>query len=301
MSERAHSEPYLGDQRDFFWNPDFLELLARRLERARVRDFLDVGCGMGHFTKALQPHLSPGARVAGVDRESRWVREAAERLRARSPQTRGAYLRGDVLALPFAESSFDAAVCQTLLIHVRDPAAAVAEMMRVVKPGGLVLAAEPNNLFGSLSWCETTRERSPQDLALVMEAWLTLYRGEEALGQGDLAAGERLPGIFARARLENVRAYLSDRAYVFLPPYDTPAERADLAAARAWRERAEGPWDLAELRAWFDAGGGRPGVLERFLELQDRWWLEDEAARAAGTYSSAGGAVFYVVAGRRPG
>ena len=40
--------------------------------------------------------------------------------------------------------------CQTLLIHVADADAALAEMIRVVRPGGLVVAAEPNNLAGSL-------------------------------------------------------------------------------------------------------------------------------------------------------
>jgi hypothetical protein len=45
----SHSAEYFGDTRDYWWNPDFLELMAKRLLFVRVQDVLDIGCGVSHW------------------------------------------------------------------------------------------------------------------------------------------------------------------------------------------------------------------------------------------------------------
>ena len=61
------------------------------------------------------------------------------------------YRVADAKTLPFPDASFDLVTCQTLLIHLADPSAVIAEMARVARPGGLVLAAEPRT--SRPAWC----------------------------------------------------------------------------------------------------------------------------------------------------
>lgn len=97
--------------------------------------WIDVGCGNGAFTELLAARCAP-ADVQGVDPSEGQLAFARSR-----PGTRLArFQQGDALALPVEADSFDAAVMALVIFFVPDPAAGVAEMRRVVSPGGLVCA-----------------------------------------------------------------------------------------------------------------------------------------------------------------
>src|SRR5262249_48097649 len=140
----SHSAEYFGETRDHWRNLDFLALMGRRLSFDRVRDVLDVGCGVGHWGQLLARVLPQSARVTGVDGDPLWVEKAAGRASARKLADRFHYQAAVAERLPFADASFDLVTCQTVLIHTPDPGAALDEMIRVTRPGGLILAAEPN-------------------------------------------------------------------------------------------------------------------------------------------------------------
>jgi len=109
----------------------FLEWLAP----ARGLQWLDVGCGNGAFTEMIAERLSP-ASVHGIDPSEEQLAYARVR-----PSLRHATLeKGDAMALPFANDSFDAAVMPLVIFFVPEPAVGVAEMARVVRAGGLVAA-----------------------------------------------------------------------------------------------------------------------------------------------------------------
>jgi len=61
--QSSNSAEYFGDTRDFWWNRDFIELMATRRRLAEVRDVLDVGCGVGHWGALLGAVLPQEARV----------------------------------------------------------------------------------------------------------------------------------------------------------------------------------------------------------------------------------------------
>src|SRR5688500_4456379 len=166
-----------GEWRDIWWNDDFLELMARRWHLGDVKSVLDVGCGVGHWGQMLAAVLPSDARVLGVDHEAGFLDAARERAKSRQLAQRFEYQTGSATALPFGDSSFDMVTCQTVLIHVADPKAALAEMRRVVKPGGIVVAAEPNNLVNAL--VEGTAEPRPS-----FEGTLRLLYFEEVLHRG---------------------------------------------------------------------------------------------------------------------
>ena len=92
---------------------------------------LDVGCGPGNYTRFLAGAAGDGLTV-GLDASETMVAAAAERGGGENL----AYLRGDACALPFGDESFDAA-CSVGVIHmVAEPLLALAEMTRVLAPGG---------------------------------------------------------------------------------------------------------------------------------------------------------------------
>ncbi|MFM9847475.1 MAG: class I SAM-dependent methyltransferase [Hyphomicrobiaceae bacterium] len=95
--------------------------------------WIDVGCGTGAFTELLVERCAP-AEVQGVDPSEGQLAFARARPAARVAEFRV----GDAMALPFPASTFDAAVMALVLVFVPEPAKGVAEMARVVRPGGMI-------------------------------------------------------------------------------------------------------------------------------------------------------------------
>ena len=100
---------------------------------------LDVGCGWGRFTRTL---ARLGCRVWGLDisdRQWRYWRQIG----AAEPRSR--FLLGDAQALPFRRHSVDAAICSGVLHEVPEPRRVLEEIVRVVRPGGTLFVAAPND------------------------------------------------------------------------------------------------------------------------------------------------------------
>jgi SAM-dependent methyltransferase len=97
--------------------------------------WLDVGCGNGAFTELLCQRCAP-AEIHGIDPSEAQLAFARTRPGARAAQFR----QGDAMALPFPGDSFDAAAMALVIFFVPQPEKGVAEMARVVTPGGTVAA-----------------------------------------------------------------------------------------------------------------------------------------------------------------
>lgn len=298
---RPHSSEYFGKERDFFWNSDFLDLLAQRLDLRNVRQAADIGCGVGHWSALLYPRLAADADLIGVDREPSHAADYFGRLCAivADPARIDARV-GDASGLPLPDRTFDLATCQTLLLHLQNPDAALDEMIRITKPGGLVLCAEPNNLVARMPFSGLMGEESPERMIRLSEMAWRYALGRARLGKGAEFVGELLPGMFARHGLQEVRVWLSDKAHPSLPPYSSEDELAATDAWERWRAEGVGPYDREEMRANVIAGGGS----EAFFEVAWRDYLNQDHKISSGeddqTWSAAGGVLFYVVAGRRP-
>jgi SAM-dependent methyltransferase len=302
MDAKPHSIEQFGPQRDFWWNPDFLELMAHRWRLRDADSLADIGCGVGHWSRLLYPHLRAPARLTGVDREPRWVAEAARRFRESFPQVpaeRVSFVEGDAARIPLPDNQFNVVTCQTVLMHLPRPAAAIGEMVRILRPGGLLVCVEPNNLWNYISVTSLTPNESVEALVRQFEFWLRYHRGKIAHAEGDHTFGDLLPGALVRAGLREVTVYQSDRAAALFPPYATPAQKAMLDQEAEWKNSATGPWNREDVRRNVLAGGGTEVFFEQvFLELIQKFKAE-QAAVAAGEFHAAGGAINYLVSGRK--
>jgi ubiquinone/menaquinone biosynthesis C-methylase UbiE len=101
------------------------------------RRVLDVGCGTGHFSLAAKAR---GAGVVSVD-------IGIELLRKARGKGVGRVVTGDAGALPFPASTFDVVVSSECIEHTVDPERSVAEMLRVLRPGGLLALTCPNRAW----------------------------------------------------------------------------------------------------------------------------------------------------------
>lgn len=126
----AAYERYMGR-----WSQLAGETFLDWLDPVPGQQWLDVGCGNGAFTGMLVGRCDP-ASVHGVDPSEEQLVYA----RARPELCSAQFRQGDAMAMPYPDSAFDAAVMPLVIFFVADPARGVAEMGRVVRPGGIVAA-----------------------------------------------------------------------------------------------------------------------------------------------------------------
>jgi SAM-dependent methyltransferase len=294
MMNRPHSADYFGPQRDFWWNADFLDLMARRWRLGEVRRVLDVGCGVGHWAHQILPRCHPEATLLGIDREAEWIAEARA-----CATPRATFENGDATALDRFGGGFDLVTCQTVLIHLAEPARAVAHMAAQLAPGGLLAIVEPNNLAQAL-----VADSLDADVPMVERAarlrfqWLC-EMGKRNLGLGDNSIGDRVPEFFARAGLTDIQVYTSDKVPVIAPPYPSPHERALRAEAFEHEERNFAGWDCETARQYFVAGGGDEAAFDAEWRRERARVVAIAAAYREERYSASFGGVFYLVSGRR--
>jgi SAM-dependent methyltransferase len=300
---QPHSAEQFGAQRDFWWRRDFLDLMAARWRLQEASSLADIGCGLCHWSRLLYPYLRQPARFAGVDREPRWVAEAPTHFRCAFPQVPAGLLtfhEAEATAIPFPDGTFDVVTCQTVLMHLARPLDALREMMRILRPGGLLLCAEPNNLWNYLTFTSLTPDEPVDVLVRRFEFWLRYHRGKQAMGQGDHTIGDLLPGHFANLGLSEIEVYQSDRTAALFPPYATLEQQALIQFDREWHDDLSTASKQAGLREQVLRGGGTAELFDQvFDELMNKHAKEQQAI-AAGNFHSAGGALSYLVSGRKP-
>jgi ubiquinone/menaquinone biosynthesis C-methylase UbiE len=226
------------------------------LPRLRPTDLLlDVGTGPGTITVDLASRLSSG-RVIGIDNAVAAV-EAARRLVSGPTAERLEFTVGDVYALDFPSGTFDVVHAHQVLQHLSDPVAALTEMKRVCRPGGLVAVRDAD--YAAMTWY-------PANAGLTR--WLELYRAVARSNSGEPDAGRRLRSWASEVGFEAVEATASVWCFANDTDVDwwatTWAERVTQSAfaqqaldrgladvgelqdlARAWRTWAAAP------DAWF--------------------------------------------------
>jgi ubiquinone/menaquinone biosynthesis C-methylase UbiE len=125
-------------------------LVGRMLRREKFdisacRKILDVGSGAGQILGHLLKRTCVETDLIAFDLSHKMLQRARSRLRS----TRPSYIAGDLTQLPFADNSFDCITCGWVIEHLSDPRPGLAELARVLQPGGkLLLLATEDTLPG---------------------------------------------------------------------------------------------------------------------------------------------------------
>lgn len=172
---------------------------------------LDVGCGPGTITADLAELVAPG-RVVGIEP----VEEPLAA--ARSLPTDAVFETGDVYALAYDDDAFDVVHAHQVLQHLTDPVAALREMRRVCRPGGIVACRDGD--YASFTWWPA----EPR-----LDRWLDVYRRLARHNGAEPDAGRRLTTWFAEAGFTDVTGTASAWSYC------SPSERA--VWSETWAER----------------------------------------------------------------
>jgi ubiquinone/menaquinone biosynthesis C-methylase UbiE len=155
---------------------------------------LDVGAGLGLFSRELARRVGPGGRVLGVERSPEQISAGERRAREEGEAGLVELRSGDALALPLTEAewgSFDVVHARFLLEHVSEPAAVVEQMRRAARPGGRVVLADDDHEMMRI-------DPEPAGFAGLWRAYQDSYT---AAGL-DPAIGRRLVGLLHGAGLE---------------------------------------------------------------------------------------------------
>jgi len=144
---RARASVYRG-----LAGPDTQEIAFDAVREAAPKRVLEVGCGWGEFAARMQDEL--GATVVAIDLSPRM----AELARQRGVDAR----EGDVQAIPFEDESFDCAVANCMLYHAPDIDRALAELRRVLRPRGRLVATTNGTRHLEELWLLVGRDKSKE-------------------------------------------------------------------------------------------------------------------------------------------
>ncbi|MDP8937223.1 MAG: methyltransferase domain-containing protein [Actinomycetota bacterium] len=219
---------------------DFARLGLRAGERV-----LDLGCGGGRhaFEAARQ-----GARVVALDRDAAELKDAAAMLAemAKAEElpagTAATAVNGDALALPFADAAFDRVVAAEVLEHIPADAGALAELARVLRPGGTMAVTVPRWFPERVCWALSSDYHAPA----VPGGHVRIYRSAQ---------------LAARLEAAGLRVRASHSAHALHSPYWWLKCAAGVGRDDVWAVR-----QYHRLLVWDITTGARPvRMLERAL------------------------------------
>jgi ubiquinone/menaquinone biosynthesis C-methylase UbiE len=201
-----------------WWDAEFTQLLLRRIP-VGTRKIVDVGCGLATAAHALLPHLGDVAYV-GVDADEQRLLEARQLLAGCAYADRVELRAGRAERMPCADGEAGFTLIVATLQHVPGPAAVLKDVERVLSPGGVLVAVEPDHLSnlvyfdGVLEdvsaairalYAELRRRRRPADVS-VGPAVATLAESQS------LQVLEFFPHVLGRTRKLAARDFFAEVA-----------------------------------------------------------------------------------------
>jgi len=211
----------LSNSRWLYHNSDYWEFLVHTVWKLDSRPcrVVEFGGGFGRLAMILLPLMAEGTAYTVFD--------TAETLLARGraifenqPYPID-FIRADVHHAPFQDAVFDIAISHTVLMHVPSPEVALAEMIRLTRPGGMIITCEASrNAFQAMFHIEESNELEevPLELFQAMNRHIRRTTGI------DYNLGARMPVLMHKAGLKNIQSRVTDAVRLLLPPLSTPEE-----------------------------------------------------------------------------
>jgi SAM-dependent methyltransferase len=196
---------------------------------------LDCGCGPGSITLSIATRIGNG-RVVGVDFGETQIHRATETARERGIRN-ATFQTADCNSLPFEDASFDRIFSNALMEHLTDPVHALRELLRVLKPDGVIGVSSPD--WGGFVLAP------PSD---ALTAAITAYTSLQTRNGGDVNVGRKLGSLLPAAGFEHCRMSARYEVYPSLPLI------GDYLALQL--DRAGDATSAATLRDWSQQPGG---------------------------------------------
>lgn len=180
----------MGSALSFGQDPRWRRFLVSKVNAIPGSWVLDVATGTGLVARELAHR---NVRVIGLDQSPAMTARGRDAVRAQGLQDRVRFVLGQAQAIPFADASFDAVTFTYLLRYVDDPASTVAELVRVLRPGGVMASLEfhvPPEPWARAGWFAYTRSAMPLVGWTVSNEW---YRTGRFLARSITEFVERYP------------------------------------------------------------------------------------------------------------
>ena len=224
------------------WTRDLRNYLFERAGLQNARRVLDVGCGTGVLEIELTNRTS--ARFYGLDIDRVRLIQAVHH----APTV--CFTHANAFHLPFPDAWFDITFCHFLLLWVAQPMQVVAEMKRVTRPGGFVLALAEPDYGGRIDY--------PTDLEIIGQMQLVALRRQGA----DPLTGRKLAGIFHQVGFQDTETGLMGGQWKAAPPKDDFA--LEWSVIQSDLAESTSPENLERLRA-IDAFAWQQGERVLFV------------------------------------
>ncbi len=264
---------HIVDARKFLWRESTIKRIASWLNLKNGITAVDVGCGLGYLGWTFWPHFGRDSSYIGVDCSIKLLRDALGSAPEWTDGGRAFFLNGSAYDIPLPDDSADWVMCQTLLMHLEFPEDAMTEMIRIVKPGGVIMCMEPDNVSASMGrssnsvYSPSIKEKLEQ--FRIQMIWA---EGRKKLGRGDWGIGARIPSMMADQGLNDIDVLFNDSPGFVHPPYESEVQKNRIEQIREHiQNKDENTSKLLwrRFRECYIAGGGSLSSFYRYRKSSE--------------------------------
>ncbi len=259
-------------QRRQMWTPEEIERYAKWLDLTPGMTAIDVGCGLGYLGYTYWKYFGTGGHYIGIDIRPNLLKDANETAETWAVDGMAGFVTGDVYNFPLPDSTADLVECQVLMIHLEKPKLALSEMIRILKPGGLILCIEPDNLTPTLVRAFSSLPEYDIETQLLMhKVNLIANKGRIKMGRGDKGIAPEIPHMLHELGIDDIDIRVRESVPFMEPPYKTERQQETvknmkkyLLSEEDFNARTE------EQKEEFLTGGGDPAEFSRILEIGNK-------------------------------
>lgn len=289
----------LIDTRRYLWREDTIEKIAKWIDLRHGMCVLDVGCGLGYLGYTFWPFFKKSGRYIGVDINPKLLLETKKTAKIWAKR-KPFVITGDSYKLPLMSNSVDCVMCQTLLIHLKNPANVLGEFFRVVKPGGNVVCMEPDN--DSWRGYNSLPVLSIDDICLLYEFKLRSNRARIKQGMGDYTLGMKILHLMKKTGFKHLDARQNDMVYILESPYDSQAQQSQFKMLRnqvVGKKKSRKSW-IEEEKKLYLAGGGKIRKFNRIVRIYNNQLAVMKRQVKNREYFRCLAGSFYIAKGTKP-
>ena len=203
---------YLKLTRSLYLNIDYLQFLIEKVWKITKKvDVIDFGCGYGYLGLVLMSLLANGSSYTGVDISEELINKGKEIFKGLPFNHK--FILSSANNVPEKDDTFDIAICNSVLMHIPEPDAVLAEMKRITKNDGMIITCESNwNAVNALLYIDGIKKSKITDLGFLQILFERIH--EKTKTDGNI--GMKMPVIMARNNIKNIQARISDSVRIIL-------------------------------------------------------------------------------------